>query len=61
VAVAAFLAGRLGFTGIPGVIDAVLAQHSSGPASSLETVLGADAWARERAESLLVGAARSRA
>ncbi|MFO1393320.1 MAG: 1-deoxy-D-xylulose-5-phosphate reductoisomerase [Steroidobacteraceae bacterium] len=61
VAVAAFLAGRLGFTGIPGVIDAVLGQHSSEAASSLETVLGADAWARERAESLLVGAARSRA
>jgi 1-deoxy-D-xylulose-5-phosphate reductoisomerase len=57
VAVAAFLAGRLPFLGIPPLIEEVLGRHRNQPAADLETVLGADRWARELAESLLAGAA----
>lgn len=46
VAVAAFLAGELGFSGIPEVIEAVLEAHNPCSADSLETVLAADAEAR---------------
>jgi len=53
VAVAAFLERRLNFTGIPAVIDSVLAQHSVGAALRLEDVLVADRWAREAAQALL--------
>ncbi len=53
VAVAAFLARRLNFAGIAGVIESVLQRHETGPVSSLEDALAADAWARRRAESLL--------
>jgi 1-deoxy-D-xylulose-5-phosphate reductoisomerase len=61
VAVAAFLAGRLGFVRIPEIIATVLARHDRQEASSLGLVLEADSIARGLAESLLVGAARSRA
>ena len=46
VAVAAFLAGELGFSGIPEVIEAALEAHNPCSADSLETVLAADAEAR---------------
>ena len=49
VAVAAFLAGELSFPGIPEVIEAALESHSPCTADSLETVLAADAEARESA------------
>ncbi len=49
VAVEAFLAGRLPFTGIASVIGEVLGEMASGPASSLEAVMAADAEARKRA------------
>ena len=49
VAVAAFLAGDLSFTGIADVIAAVLASHNPCSADSLDTVLRADAQARESA------------
>jgi 1-deoxy-D-xylulose-5-phosphate reductoisomerase len=57
VAVAAFLGGRLGFLGIPRVIEAVLGRHRNGPANDLSTVLEADRWARELAETMLAGSA----
>ena len=57
VAVAAFLAGRLGFLGIPDVIEAVLDRHGSGPADDLATVLEADRRARELAEAMVAGSA----
>ena len=57
VAVAAFLAGRLGFPGIPRVIESVLERHRNGPASALAAVLEADRWARELAETMLAGPA----
>jgi len=53
VAVAGFLAGRLGFLGIPRLIEAVLERHKIGPAVALEAVMETDRWARELAEKLL--------
>jgi 1-deoxy-D-xylulose-5-phosphate reductoisomerase len=52
-AVAAFLAGGLKFGRISEVIDSVLCLHAPGPAPDVETVRGADRWAREQARSLL--------
>ncbi len=57
VAVAAFLGGRLGFLGIPRVIEEVLGRHRNVPADGLSTVLEADRWARELAEAMLAGSA----
>jgi 1-deoxy-D-xylulose-5-phosphate reductoisomerase len=61
VAVAAFLAGALGFARIPEVVEAVLDRHDRQAVTGLEVVLEADSRARGLAESLVVGAARSRA
>jgi len=58
VAVEAFLAGRLGYLGIPDTVERVLNAHE--PISpSLEGVLEADAWARGRA-SAAIGAEATR-
>jgi 1-deoxy-D-xylulose-5-phosphate reductoisomerase len=57
VAVAAFLEGRLGFLGIPRVIEAVLEKHGNRPAEALAAVLEADRWAREVADKMLAGPA----
>ena len=59
VAVAAFLEGRLGFTGIPEVIESVLDGETGRPAATLEAVLEADRRAREMAASSLARAARA--
>jgi len=53
VAVAAFLDGRLNFTGIARVIDSVLQRHEVRPVTSLASVLAADAWARSAAREAL--------
>jgi len=52
-AVAAFLAGRLGFLGIPATVEAVLAEHDGTDAPDLATVLETEAWARARAAELI--------
>ena len=52
VAVAAFLEGRLNFSGIPAVIEAVMNQ-AAGSASDLQSVLAADARARSAAQQLI--------
>jgi len=57
VAVAAFLGGRLGFLGIPRLIEAVLDRHVNVPAVGLPAVLEADRWARELSEAMLAGSA----
>jgi 1-deoxy-D-xylulose-5-phosphate reductoisomerase len=57
VAVAAFLGGRLGFLGIPRVIEDVLGRHRNVSADDLSTVLEADRWARELAEAMLARSA----
>jgi 1-deoxy-D-xylulose-5-phosphate reductoisomerase len=49
IAVAAFLDRRLGFLDISLVIESVMEMHEPVDAASLETVLAADAWARETA------------
>jgi 1-deoxy-D-xylulose-5-phosphate reductoisomerase len=49
VAVSAFLAGRIGFPQIPAICDHVLGEHDVRPADSVEILLDADRWARERA------------
>jgi len=57
VAVAAFLERRLGFARIPAVIAEVMNAHSIVPVKGLGDVLAADAWARQRATSVLPGGA----
>ncbi len=61
VAVAAFLARRLNFAGIAGVIESVLQQHEVGPVTSLSDALAADAWARGRAARALDSVAKQAA
>ncbi|MGV1006264.1 MAG: 1-deoxy-D-xylulose-5-phosphate reductoisomerase [Candidatus Nanopelagicales bacterium] len=58
VCVEAFQTGRLPFPGILGTVEAVLAEHErsgahQGPEMTIEDVLGADAWARAEAASLI--------
>lgn len=60
VAVQAFLECRIGFTAIPRIIAAVMASHAPPEAFTLETILEADRWARDRAEELVQKAARSK-
>lgn len=57
VAVAAFLAGSIRLPAIAACVEHVLAEHRPRPADRLETVLEADAWAREEAHRFL-GVAR---
>ncbi|MEO7674295.1 MAG: 1-deoxy-D-xylulose-5-phosphate reductoisomerase [Pyrinomonadaceae bacterium] len=49
VAVQAFLDGKIGLSEISNINASVMKEHESGPASTLESILAADAWARERA------------
>ena len=50
-AVAAFLDDRLGFLGIEDVVAAVLEEHTGVKDPDLDTVLTAEAWARDRART----------
>jgi len=52
VAVARFLDGRLGFTGIPRVIQETMAAHRAAPVTTLAEVRNVDRWARERAAEI---------
>ena len=49
VAVEAFLAGRIPFLAIGGVVEETLGRHRSSPAVEVEVILRADRWAREEA------------
>jgi 1-deoxy-D-xylulose-5-phosphate reductoisomerase len=66
VAVAAFLAGRLPFTGIPAIVEGAIARESSREhnLATMEDVLAADergrAWATEAAAKYTPGVAGSR-
>ena len=53
IAVSAFLQGRLGFLGIPALVDEVLAALPAVPAGSLAALLEADAQARRLARQLI--------
>ena len=50
-AVERFLAGRIGFTRIVEVVEAVLARHAVVAHPGFDEVMAADKWAREEAES----------
>ncbi len=52
-AVAAFLARRIGFDAIVRTVEKTLQSHTPCSARSLEDILEADRWARERAEELI--------
>ncbi len=52
-AVAAYLAERIGFLQIPDVVGETMGRHTRRDATDLETVLAADAWAREQARRLM--------
>ncbi len=53
VAVAAFLAGRIGFREIHRIIDKTMQQHRNSRAKDIGAVLEIDRWARRKASSLI--------
>jgi len=53
VAVAAFLAGRIGFREIHRIIERTMQRHSNGRAREIGAILDVDRWAREKASSLI--------
>jgi len=59
-AVAAFLAGRLPFTGIAEVVTKVVEEHRPPGTLDLEAVLGAERWSRNRARTLVEDLTASR-
>jgi 1-deoxy-D-xylulose-5-phosphate reductoisomerase len=50
-AVSAFLDEQLGFTGIPSVVEEVLAEHSARAELTIDGVLDAERWARDEARA----------
>jgi len=55
VAVGAFLQGSLKFTEIPLFLQTVMGEHEVKPVHTIEDILKADHWARERAKAILEG------
>jgi 1-deoxy-D-xylulose-5-phosphate reductoisomerase len=53
VAVAAFLAGRIGFRRIHRIIDQTMQRHQNSRARNIGAVLEVDRWARHEAASLI--------
>ncbi len=53
VAVDAYLKGELRFAAIPEVVETAMAAHHVHPVITVEDVLKADQWAREKARTLL--------
>lgn len=53
VAVAAFLAGQIGFLDISQVVETVLTAQPAGPISDIAAILAADGEARRRAETVI--------
>ncbi|MCL4456822.1 MAG: 1-deoxy-D-xylulose-5-phosphate reductoisomerase [Nitrospirae bacterium] len=53
IAVAAFLDGIIGFNRIPAIIKKVMDFHKLQPADSIDVVLEADRWAREKTKSVI--------
>lgn len=52
-AVNLFLDGKIGFMDIPDLIRRVIDEHQPGDAMSLDDVIGAEAWARRRAQEFV--------
>jgi len=55
VAVAAFLSAQIPFSGIPELIERVMACHAPEAVTTVERVLQADRWARVRAREFIAG------
>ena len=55
IAVEMFLKEQIGFMDIYKVVERVLGEHSSGAQASLEDILLADQWARQRAQEAIRG------
>lgn len=53
VAVSAFLEGSLKFTEIPLLLQRVMEEHEVKPVHTIEDILRADHWAREKAKTIL--------
>jgi 1-deoxy-D-xylulose-5-phosphate reductoisomerase len=53
IAVQAFLDNKIRLSDIPRIIESVMAEHQSQPASSLEVILETDSWARARTAEFL--------
>lgn len=53
VAVGAFLDRRISFTDIPRLIEATLQAHDQQQADSVDSIMAADAWAREYARNVM--------
>jgi 1-deoxy-D-xylulose-5-phosphate reductoisomerase len=53
IAVRAFLVKEIRFTDIVSIVEKVMSLHANRPAESLEAVLESDAWAREKALTLI--------
>ncbi len=53
IAVEAFLAGKIGFSEIPTLIEETMNAHHPYPVENLEMVMEADRWAREKAGRML--------
>jgi 1-deoxy-D-xylulose-5-phosphate reductoisomerase len=53
VATSLFLEGKIPFTRIPQLIEAVLRNHTTISNPGIEEILEADAWAREEVKSLI--------
>ena len=55
VAVAMFLAGQIGFTEIAHLVERALEQHQAANQPTLEEIMAADEWAREKVYQLSAG------
>jgi 1-deoxy-D-xylulose-5-phosphate reductoisomerase len=55
VAVNAFLEGTIKFTGVPLLLRRVMEEHEVKTVRTIEDILRADQWARERTKALLEG------
>jgi 1-deoxy-D-xylulose-5-phosphate reductoisomerase len=53
VCVSAFLAGALAFMQIPRIIERVMDKHTNAAHPDMQTIIAADAWARQRASGLI--------
>ena len=52
IAVEQFMRGKIRFTGIPALVERVMARHDNQPHPALEQILAADAWARREATAM---------
>ena len=55
IAVNAFLEGSLKFTGVPLLLQRVMEEHEVKSVHTIEDILRADQWARERSKAILEG------